>query len=235
MAPSTRAEAGKTLRARSRSGFIASANMANVLALFGNMFAFKGSFQAEVRAASTSRFPARVATVVVSSRDDVVRDAPTGRAIRDAPFRDARRLPRPSTRLNRTQPALTLPPASSYPQITVGENENGESAIRRFRRAVMSSGHINEVRTRRLDDPSLSRDTRPIAEGRARDVFPRVSFARASSRAPSRPASGSRPRRKCLTLHLKREACLRSIVFVFPRPELTPPLPRPLLSADPPP
>ena len=30
----------QTLRARSRSGFIASANMANVLALFGNMFAF---------------------------------------------------------------------------------------------------------------------------------------------------------------------------------------------------
>lgn len=68
MAPWTRAEAGKTLRARSRSGFIASANMANVLALFGNMFAFKGSYQAEVRAASTSRFPARAATVVVSSR-----------------------------------------------------------------------------------------------------------------------------------------------------------------------
>ena len=54
--------------------------MANVLALFGNMFAFKGSYQAE---------------------------------------------------------------------ITVGENENGESAIRRFRRAVMSSGHINETRRRR--------------------------------------------------------------------------------------
>ena len=100
----------------------------------------------------------------------------------------------------------------------------------------MSSGHINEVRTRGLDDPSLSRDTRPLTEGRARDVFPRVSFARASSRAPSRPASGSRPRRKCLNpKNLKREACLRSIVFVFPRPELTPPLPRPLLSADPPP
>jgi len=33
-------------------------------------------------------------------------------------------------------------------EVTVGENENGESAIRRFRRAVMSSGHINEVRLR---------------------------------------------------------------------------------------
>eukprot|EP00230_Micromonas_polaris_P003064 CAMPEP_0119224266 /NCGR_PEP_ID=MMETSP1327-20130426/33578_1 /TAXON_ID=38833 /ORGANISM="Micromonas pusilla, Strain RCC2306" /LENGTH=132 /DNA_ID=CAMNT_0007222543 /DNA_START=400 /DNA_END=798 /DNA_ORIENTATION=+ len=54
--------------------------MAGVLAAFGNMFAFKGSFQAEV---------------------------------------------------------------------TVGENENGESAIRRFRRAVMNSGHINETRRRR--------------------------------------------------------------------------------------
>jgi hypothetical protein len=31
-------------------------------------------------------------------------------------------------------------------QVTVGENEAGESAIRRFRRAVMSSGHILEVR-----------------------------------------------------------------------------------------
>mmetsp|Transcript_1847 Transcript_1847/g.7432 ORF Transcript_1847/g.7432 Transcript_1847/m.7432 type:complete len:111 (-) Transcript_1847:240-572(-) len=54
--------------------------MANVIAMLGNMFAFKGSYQAEV---------------------------------------------------------------------TVGENENGESAIRRFRRAVMSSGHINETRRRR--------------------------------------------------------------------------------------
>ena len=97
MAPSTRAEAGKTLRARSRSGFIASANMANVLALFGNMFAFKGSFQAEVRAASTSRFPARVATVVVSSRDDVVRDArpQAARSVtRRSETRDASRDPR---------------------------------------------------------------------------------------------------------------------------------------------
>ena len=34
-------------------------------------------------------------------------------------------------------------------QVTVGENENGESAIRRFRRAVMNSGHINEVRSAR--------------------------------------------------------------------------------------
>jgi ribosomal protein S21 len=31
-------------------------------------------------------------------------------------------------------------------QVVVGENENGESAIRRFRKAVMSSGHIQEVR-----------------------------------------------------------------------------------------
>ena len=54
--------------------------MANVITMLGNMFAFKGSYQAEV---------------------------------------------------------------------TVGENENGESAIRRFRRAVMSSGHINETRRRR--------------------------------------------------------------------------------------
>lgn len=31
-------------------------------------------------------------------------------------------------------------------QVQVGENENAESAIRRFRKAVMSSGHIQEVR-----------------------------------------------------------------------------------------
>jgi len=47
----------------------------------------------------------------------------------------------------------------------VGENENAESAIRRFRKAVMSSGHIQEVRelaredarTRRRDDDDDAR------------------------------------------------------------------------------
>ncbi|ABO99318.1 Plastid ribosomal protein S21 small ribosomal subunit [Ostreococcus lucimarinus CCE9901] len=34
-------------------------------------------------------------------------------------------------------------------EVTVGENENAESAIRRFRKAVMSSGHIQETRRRR--------------------------------------------------------------------------------------
>ena len=37
-------------------------------------------------------------------------------------------------------------------QVTVGENENAESAIRRFRKAVMSSGHIQEVREIARDD-----------------------------------------------------------------------------------
>jgi ribosomal protein S21 len=34
-------------------------------------------------------------------------------------------------------------------EINVGEGENGESALRRFRKQVMNSGHINEVRRRR--------------------------------------------------------------------------------------
>jgi ribosomal protein S21 len=34
-------------------------------------------------------------------------------------------------------------------EINVGEGENGEAALRRFRKQVMNSGHINEVRRRR--------------------------------------------------------------------------------------
>eukprot|EP00740_Mantoniella_antarctica_P015290 CAMPEP_0181367938 /NCGR_PEP_ID=MMETSP1106-20121128/11763_1 /TAXON_ID=81844 /ORGANISM="Mantoniella antarctica, Strain SL-175" /LENGTH=119 /DNA_ID=CAMNT_0023483905 /DNA_START=49 /DNA_END=408 /DNA_ORIENTATION=+ len=37
-------------------------------------------------------------------------------------------------------------------EVTVGENEAGESAIRRFRRAVMNSGHILETRRRRYHE-----------------------------------------------------------------------------------
>lgn len=37
-------------------------------------------------------------------------------------------------------------------EINVGENEPGESAIRRFRKAVMSSGHIVETRRRRYHE-----------------------------------------------------------------------------------
>ena len=99
----------------------------------------------------------------------------------------------------------------------------------------MSSGHINEVRARRLDDRPLARETRPTAERRARDIVSRVSDARASSRAPSRPASGSRPRRKCLNpKNLKRRGASRRASFLFFRgPELTPPVPPPLLSRRP--
>jgi hypothetical protein len=39
----------------------------------------------------------------------------------------------------------------------VGENENAESAIRRFRKAVMSSGHIQEVRELARDDDDATR------------------------------------------------------------------------------
>ncbi len=44
-------------------------------------------------------------------------------------------------------------------QVTVGENENAESAIRRFRKAVMSSGHIQEVREIARDDATTMTTT----------------------------------------------------------------------------
>lgn len=54
-------------------------------------------------------------------------------------------------RSNATTSDRPSPPTfpRSIAQVTVGENEAGESAIRRFRRAVMNSGHINETRRRR--------------------------------------------------------------------------------------
>lgn len=41
----------------------------------------------------------------------------------------------------------------------MGENENAESAIRRFRKAVMSSGHIQEVREIARDDATTMTTT----------------------------------------------------------------------------
>jgi ribosomal protein S21 len=93
--------------------------MAFILGGFSHLFAFKGAFQAEVRASSreTRRRPASFEFRRRRRREN-----------RDAG--DDWRAGRVTTTT----------------QVVVGENENGESAIRRFRKAVMSSGHIQEVR-----------------------------------------------------------------------------------------
>jgi len=54
----------------------------------------------------------------------------------------------------------------------VGENENAESAIRRFRKAVMSSGHIQEVRElAREDARTRGRDDDDDARGENRVII----------------------------------------------------------------
>lgn len=56
-------------------------------------------------------------------------------------------------------------------QVTVGENENAESAIRRFRKAVMSSGHIQEVR-------AIATTTRARDEWTSPWIGPRIGLRR---------------------------------------------------------
>ena len=54
----------------------------------------------------------------------------------------------------------------------MGENENAESAIRRFRKAVMSSGHIQEVRElAREDARTRGRDDDDDARGENRVII----------------------------------------------------------------
>ena len=53
----------------------------------------------------------------------------------------------------------------------MGENENAESAIRRFRKAVMSSGHIQEVR-------AIATTTRARDEWTSPRIGPRIGLRR---------------------------------------------------------
>ena len=73
-------------------------NMANVLALFGNMFAFKGSFQAEVRAR-----PPRVSG---DSRESHARSGVRERSSRDGDVVGARARVAAATHRARSDPAL---------------------------------------------------------------------------------------------------------------------------------
>ena len=62
----------------------------------------------------------------------------------------------------------------------MGENENAESAIRRFRKAVMSSGHIQEVREIARDDATTMTTT---ARGSVRIGLSEPSDANGDARA----------------------------------------------------
>ena len=95
----------------------------------------------------------------------------------------------------------------------------------------MSSGHINEVRSRRLDDPRC-RGHATLGRRTAR-AMSRVSFASVLPGAP-RPASGRVLGDICLNLNLKGGVPQKHR-FCFPDPSPPAPPSTPPLSADPPP
>lgn len=67
-------------------------------------------------------------------------------------------------------------------KVNVGDGEPIESALRRFKRAVNSSGHLMELRHKRYFENPQERKIRKVKEARMRVKFERMNRRRMSNR-----------------------------------------------------
>jgi ribosomal protein S21 len=67
-------------------------------------------------------------------------------------------------------------------KIVVGDGEPVESALRRFKRVVVQSGHLMELRHKRYFENSQEKKKRKVKEGRMRKKFERMQRRRMSNR-----------------------------------------------------
>merc|ERR1711935_541572 len=67
-------------------------------------------------------------------------------------------------------------------KVNVGDGEPIESALRRFKRAVSNSGHLQELRHKRHFENSQEKKKRKVKEGRLRKKFERMQRKRMAKR-----------------------------------------------------